>query len=77
MLHKKHVWIKKGKFYLTKKEIEPLKNIKYNEFKIKLRNHNIKFKKPKYSPEICINKNKTYSIQIYAPIRISYKNNIT
>lgn len=35
--------------------------------------HNIKYKKPIYSPEICILKNKTYAIYLYVPMQIKYK----
>lgn len=36
--------------------------------------HKIKFRKPKDSVEDCILKNRTYSVKVYVPIQIKYKN---
>lgn len=36
----------------------------------------IKYKRPKYEPYECLEKNKTYSVQLYLPIQIIYNNNI-
>ena len=64
----------KGKiFHLTKKEIETINKIKQFNFFIKINSSKIKYKKPKYSFNECIIKNKTFSISIYAPITITYK----
>jgi len=74
---KKHVQIKTGgvinNIYQTKEEIEKIKIIKYSSFDIIFQPNKLKYKKPKYSPETCIIKKKTYSIYIYVPVQIKYK----
>nr|YP_007517064.2 RNA polymerase beta subunit [Euglena viridis]AEY70834.2 RNA polymerase beta subunit [Euglena viridis] len=62
-------FIEKG----LKEELEKIKTINYSNFSIKMSTHSIKYKKPIYSPEICILKNKTYAIYLYIPIQIKYK----
>lgn len=60
--------------YLTKKELEKIKTLHYSNFNIRFFPHKIKYKKPKYSPEICVLKNKTYSVLLYIPLQVKYKN---
>lgn len=74
MLKRKQVRIEKGLSYLTKHELEKIKTIKYSKFNIKFQISKIKFKKPTNTPEECLLKNKTYTINIYIPIELQYKN---
>nr|AKL79025.1 RNA polymerase beta subunit [Euglena viridis] len=62
-------FIEKG----LQEELEKIKVIKYSNFNIKMFTHNMKYKKPIYSPETCILKNKTYAIYLYIPMQIKYK----
>jgi len=57
-----------------KEELKPLQSIKYANFRIKLQTEKLKYKKPKNKMETCILKNRTYAIQIYAPLQLKYKN---
>nr|ALP86057.1 RNA polymerase beta subunit [Phacus orbicularis] len=51
-----------------------LNNLNLSKFKLKINTNKIKYSKPKYDINTCIEKNKTYSIGIYLPIKILYKN---
>nr|YP_009540971.1 RNA polymerase beta subunit [Discoplastis spathirhyncha]AYQ93471.1 RNA polymerase beta subunit [Discoplastis spathirhyncha] len=63
--------LEKGK----KEEMEKLlKYIKYRNFKLKINTNKIKYKKPKKSMQKCIFNETTYSISIYVPITLEYKN---
>ena len=60
-------------FYLIKENLREIQLIKRKNFTIKMDIFNIKYKKPKYSSQKCILKTKTYSISLYTPIEIKYK----
>jgi DNA-directed RNA polymerase beta subunit len=66
----------RGKFYLTQQELQSIKNIKHSEFKIKFQSQKLKYKKPAYTTEECILKGKTYSVSLYIPIEIKYKDQL-
>lgn len=61
---------------LLKEEIitnlKTLNNIMSSKFKIKANLKKLKYKKPKFSSQKCINMNKTYSIGIYIPFTIQH-----
>lgn len=59
-----------------KGSLKKLNNIKHSNFHIKTDTNKLKYKKPKFSSEKCINLNKTYSIGIYLPFTVKYKNKI-
>lgn len=59
-----------------KKSLKNLNDIKQSNFHITTNISNIKYKKPKFSSQKCINKNKTYAIGIYLPFTMKYKKRI-
>lgn len=63
-------------FYLTKEEIKKISHLEHGNFSIKIHLEQLKYKKPKYSLQECINKERTLSISIYVPIEIRYKNQV-
>lgn len=63
------VKISKGKLYLNKNEISQIKKIEHSNFGIKFYGKEIKFKKPPLS----LQKNKTYNIKAYVPLKVYYK----
>jgi hypothetical protein len=44
--------------------------------KIKFQTNKMKFKRPNYNEEICLSREKTYSLPIYIPIKVKYKDRI-
>nr|YP_009145448.1 RNA polymerase beta subunit [Monomorphina parapyrum]AKL78921.1 RNA polymerase beta subunit [Monomorphina parapyrum] len=54
-------------------ELEKINYINHYNFEIKMDPKKLKFKKPRNSVEECITKSKTYSIPLYIPVEIKYK----
>lgn len=61
-------------FYLIKEEIKKISLIEHANFSIKIYTEKLKYKKPKYTEQECIEQERTFSIGIYVPIEIKYKN---
>jgi len=61
-------------FYLIKEEIKKISLIEHANFSIKIYTEKLKYKKPKYSAQECIEQERTFSIGIYVPVEIKYKN---
>jgi DNA-directed RNA polymerase beta subunit len=53
-----------------------LKIIKNEGTKLKFKEYDLKFRQIKLTPEECIKKNKTYSIEIYIKTKLLYKKKI-
>lgn len=53
-------------------ELQRLEKIVYNGLQITFQPTKLKYKSPRFSPELCLIKNKTYSIRLYVPIQVKY-----
>ena len=67
-------WGDKIYTYSTKEVLSNVKSTKKNGIKIKLDSHDLKYSKPKFSSQECIEKRKTYSISLFVKLSIIYKN---
>jgi len=56
-----------------KSELKKIKLIKHLNFKIKIDGNKLFYKKPSILPEIILVKKQTYSLNLYVPISVSYK----
>lgn len=63
---------RKNYLYLTKNLFSEIRNIKHSKIKLKFQSSKIKFKRPNYSQENSILKEKTYTIATYIPLTIKY-----
>ena len=61
-------------FHLIKEEIKKISLLEHGNFSIKIYAEKLKYKKPNYSAQECIDQEKTFSIGLYAPLQIKYKN---
>ena len=54
-------------------EIRKMEKIKHLNFEVQFHYSKLKYQKPIDSLQACIIKNKTYSINLYVPVTIKYK----
>lgn len=51
-------------------ELRRVENFTFPDLKINFQVNKLKYKKPRFSAEVCLRKNLTYSIGLYVPITI-------
>lgn len=56
--------------------LRSLNNITQSNFNLKADVNKVKYKRPKFSSQRCINTNRTYSIGVYLPFTLRYKKKV-